>query len=57
MISRFFQTLLGSPWISRALLGVVSKVRLENLPFLFSYSAMEMGEERKENIYGNENGS
>ena len=40
-----------------ALLGVVSKVRLENLPFLFSYSPMEMGEERKENIYGNENGS
>ena len=40
-----------------ALLGMVSKVRLENLPFLFSRSPMEMGEERKENIFGNENGS
>ena len=40
-----------------ALLGMVSKVRLENLPFLFSISPMEMGEERKENTFGNENGS
>ena len=49
--------LQASQWISMALLGMVSKVRLENLPFLFSRSPMEMGEERKENTYVNENGS
>lgn len=49
--------LQASQWISMALLGMVSKVRLENLPFLFSRSPMEMGEERKENIFGNEKGS